>query len=36
VAGAVVAAGVELAPFPLDDNLTVPLVTGAAIHLMVG
>lgn len=35
VVGAVVAAGVEMAPIPLDDNLTVPLLTGAAIHLML-
>jgi len=35
IAGAVVAAGVELAPVPLDDNLTVPLLTGTAMHFML-
>jgi dolichol kinase len=34
-AGAVIAAAVELAPIPLDDNLTVPLLTGTAMQLMV-
>ena len=34
VAGAVVAAVVELLPAPLDDNLTVPLVSGSAMHLL--
>ena len=34
VAGAVVAAFVELLPAPLDDNLTVPLVSGGAMHLL--
>ena len=31
VVGAVVAALVELAPSPLDDNLTIPLISGAAM-----
>ena len=35
IVGAVIAAGVELAPIPLDDNLTIPLLTGTAIHFMV-
>jgi dolichol kinase len=35
VVGAVVAAGVELAPIPLDDNLTVPLLSGTAMQFMV-
>jgi dolichol kinase len=35
VAGAVFAAAVELAPVPLDDNLTVPLLTGTAMQLLV-
>ena len=34
VAGAAIAALVELLPLPLDDNLTVPLVCGAAMTLM--
>lgn len=33
--GAVIAAAVELAPIPLDDNLTIPLLTGTAMHFMV-
>ena len=33
--GAAVAGLVELAPSPLDDNLTVPLVAGAAMHFLV-
>ena len=32
--GAVVAGLVELAPLQLDDNLTVPLVAGAAMHFL--
>lgn len=32
---AVVAAGVEFTPFPLDDNLTVPLIAGGAMTLML-
>ena len=35
IAGAVIAAGVELAPVPLDDNLTIPLLTGTALHFLV-
>ena len=31
--GAVVAGLVELMPFPLDDNLTIPLVSGAVMQL---
>ena len=34
LAGAVVAGVVELLPVPLDDNLTVPLVSGAVMHLL--
>ena len=34
VVGAVVAGLVELAPIPLDDNLTVPLIAGAVIQLL--
>ena len=33
IAGVVVAAAVELAPIPLDDNLTVPLIGGGVITL---
>jgi dolichol kinase len=36
VAGAVVATVVELAPLPPDDNLTVPLLAGMAMHLLQG
>ena len=32
--GAVVAALVELAPVPPDDNLTIPLAAGGAMHLL--
>ena len=32
--GAVIAGLVELMPIPVDDNLTIPLVSGAAMHLM--
>ena len=35
LAGAAVAGLVELAPLRLDDNLTVPLVAGAAMHFLV-
>lgn len=35
IVGAVIAAGVELAPVPLDDNLTIPLLAGTAMHFMV-
>ena len=34
VAGAVIAAIVELIPLMVDDNLTIPLVSGAAMTLM--
>jgi glycerol-3-phosphate acyltransferase PlsY len=34
-AGAVVAGLVELAPLPLDDNLTIPLISGAVMHLLM-
>ena len=34
--GVVVAALVELAPLPVDDNLTIPLASGAAMQLLVG
>ena len=34
VAAAVVAGLVELAPLPLDDNLTVPLVSGACAQYL--
>ena len=33
--GAVVAGLVELAPLRLDDNLTVPLIAGAVMHILV-
>lgn len=36
LAGAAVAGLVELAPLPLDDNLTIPLISGAVMHLLVG
>ena len=35
-AGAAVAALVELIPSGLDDNVTIPLVSGAAMTLMIG
>lgn len=34
LAGAAVAALVELAPVPPDDNLTIPLAAGGAMHLL--
>ena len=34
--GAAIAALVELAPLRLDDNLTVPLISGAAMTIMLG
>ena len=34
MAGAAVAALVELASLPPDDNLTIPLAAGAAMHLL--
>jgi dolichol kinase len=33
ILGALVAAGVELLPLPLNDNLTIPLIAGAAMEL---
>ena len=35
LAGAAVAALVELASLPPDDNLTVPLISGGAMHFLV-
>ena len=35
VVGAAVAALVELVPLPPDDNFTIPLVSGAAMHFLV-
>lgn len=35
IAGAIVAGLVELAPLPLDDNLTIPLISGAVMHFLV-
>ncbi len=32
ILGALVAAGVELLPLPLNDNLTIPLIAGAAME----
>ena len=34
IGAAVIAGLVELAPFPLDDNLTVPLISGAAAQYL--
>ena len=34
LAGALIAGLVELAPVPPDDNATIPLVAGAAMHFM--
>ena len=34
--GGLVAAVVELAPLPVDDNLTIPLASGAAMQLLGG
>ena len=36
LAVAAVAALVELSPFPLDDNLTIPIASGAAMTLLLG
>ena len=33
--GAAVAALVELAPLPPDDNLTIPLISGAVMHFLI-
>ena len=35
VAGAVIAGLVELAPIPVDDNLTIPLVSGLFMNLVL-
>ena len=35
IVGALVATLVELIPFPIDDNLTVPLISGAVMHLLM-
>ena len=35
-AGAAIAGLVELAPLPVDDNLTIPLLSGAFMHLAMG
>ena len=36
LAGGAVAAVVEILPIPLDDNVTVPLISGGAVALMIG
>ena len=36
VVGAAVAAAIEAVPFPINDNIRVPLVAGAAMALLVG
>ena len=35
IVGALVATIVELIPVPIDDNLTVPLVSGAVMHFLM-
>jgi glycerol-3-phosphate acyltransferase PlsY len=35
LAGAFIAAGVELLPLPVDDNLLIPVVSGGAMSLIV-
>ena len=35
IIGALVATIVEMLPFPIDDNLTVPLVSGAVMHFLM-
>ncbi|MDE0467750.1 MAG: SEC59/DGK1/VTE5 family protein [Candidatus Poribacteria bacterium] len=35
IIGALVATIVELMPFPIDDNLTVPLISGAVMHFLM-
>ncbi len=35
IIGALVATIVELIPFPIDDNLTVPLISGAVMHFLM-
>lgn len=34
IAGALIAAGVELLPLPLNDNLTIPLISGGVMELL--
>lgn len=34
LAGAIIAAGVELLPLPVNDNLVIPLVSGGAMSLL--
>ncbi len=34
IAGALVAAGAELLPLPVNDNLVIPLISGAAMELI--
>ena len=34
LAGAVVAAAVEVLPLPLNDNLTIPVISGGAMELI--
>ncbi len=34
LAGAMVAAGVELLPLPVNDNLTIPVISGGVMELM--
>ena len=35
VIGALVSAGVELLPFPVNDNLTIPVVSGGCMELLI-
>jgi len=35
ICGAVIAAGVELMPFKINDNLAIPVLAGAAMELML-
>ena len=35
IVGALVATIVELIPFPVDDNLTVPLISGVVMHFLM-
>ena len=34
LAGAIAAAGVELVPLPVNDNLVIPLVSGGVMELI--
>ncbi|MDD5100568.1 MAG: hypothetical protein PHP66_06405, partial [Syntrophales bacterium] len=34
LAGAIVAAGVELLPLPFNDNLTIPVISGGVMELV--